>query len=198
MRAVVSGPVSIDGFVIDCTLSESIDLEAEVTENPVESGSTFVDHIRNKPVAISIEGILSNTPTPAIEALRLPDERPSASAFAKFNAISEAREPVTIRTALKTYERMAMTMLSMPVDANTGDAFRFRATFKQIQTVTNERTVLLVAVPRGSAKRNLGNKPSPSVDKDSATVNDPQSVAATAVTGWIDDNASWATQLLGR
>lgn len=191
------GPVVIDGFTIDCTLSESVELQSEVTENPVESGSTFVDNIRNKPLEISIDGIISNTPTAAIAAQRLAEELPSSAAFNKFNAIREKREPITIKTSYRTYERMALTMLSLPNDASTGDALRFRATFRQIQTITNERTVIVVAVPRGSAKRNLGNKPSPPVSKTSEQ--DALAKASeTAVGGWIDDNASWLSKIAGR
>ena len=41
---------SIAGFPIDATVTETHDLESEVTEYPTEKGSDITDHVRNKPI----------------------------------------------------------------------------------------------------------------------------------------------------
>ena len=51
-----------DIIVIDATVSETVNLEADVTDHPVEDGPDINDHIRPKPVMVEIEGIVSETP----------------------------------------------------------------------------------------------------------------------------------------
>src|SRR5690606_1988974 len=103
-------------------------------------------------IVVTLEGIVSDTPIGTLAALRGEDVRPSDDAFARLLAIRDAREPVTIETSLRVFENMVLQSLSVPRSAQTGDALRFRATFQQIQLVTNERTMIEVAVPRGAKK----------------------------------------------
>lgn len=49
--------------------------------------------------------------------------------------LRDKREPVTIRTALRTFDNMVLTSLSM-----SSDLPKFTATFRQIQVATNKRT----------------------------------------------------------
>jgi hypothetical protein len=51
---------------------------------------------------------------------------------------------------------MVLADLSVPTDARTGDAIRFSAEFRQIQIVTNARTV--ITVPRAKKRVNRGVK----------------------------------------
>jgi hypothetical protein len=51
-----------DIILIDVTMSETTNLEAEITEHPVEDGPDVTDHVRPKPISIDIEGIISETP----------------------------------------------------------------------------------------------------------------------------------------
>lgn len=49
-------------FVLDITYDETIELDAEPTMNPVESGPDVTDNVRVKPVVININGFVSETP----------------------------------------------------------------------------------------------------------------------------------------
>lgn len=53
---------SADILLIDIVDSETVDFENEVTDHPIEDGSEISDHIRKKPIAINIQGTISETP----------------------------------------------------------------------------------------------------------------------------------------
>lgn len=192
-------PVSIDGFVIDAALSESHDYESEVTDYPIERGANVIDHVRNRPLTVSLECVVSDTPLPLIASQRDTSEAPSVAAMAKLEAIRDAREPIKIVTGLRTYENMIMVSLSVPVDVETGDALRFRASFRQVSIIENRRVTVRVAAPRGQAKRNLGAKPSAAIDvrneATTPTVDDVNKQVETSVRTWVKDNRSWAKQI---
>jgi hypothetical protein len=54
--------VTIGDVWIDVSVREGHELQAEITEHPVEAGANVADHIRPLPAAITIEGIVTNHP----------------------------------------------------------------------------------------------------------------------------------------
>ena len=157
--------VIISGYELDVAVSESHVLGSEVSEHPVESGSDVTDNVRTTPVVLTIEGIVSNTPIGPIANKRFPGTVPADDIYALLRSIRTKREPVVVETDLRVYDNMVLESLTIPVNVKTGDAFRFRAQFKQLLLVTNERTTIRVAVPRASKKSNQGNKASPEVEQ---------------------------------
>jgi hypothetical protein len=155
--------ILIDGYEIDVAISEEHTYDSEVTEHPVESGSAVVDNVRPRPISVSIEGFVSDTPIGELAKRREGSSLPSSEAFARLQIIRDAREPITISTSLRDYDNMILESLSIPTSSENGGALHFRATFKQIRIVTNERTTIRVAEPRGKSGTNRGNKPSPKV-----------------------------------
>lgn len=165
----------IDGFEIDGQLRVVPTMDSETTEFPVESGADLTDHVRQLPIEVEIEGIVSDTPIGGMKEIRnasqadrgavpgpeLPPDaqKPTALALAHFERIRSRRLPVTIQTATKLYERMAMIAFSPPRDARTGKAMRFTARFKQITVVTNQRSAVKTATPRGQGVGKGGAKP---------------------------------------
>lgn len=156
--------ITIDGMIVDAALREEHTFEADVTEHPVETGASITDHVRTKPPTISIEGIVSDTPLEPVASLRQGDDLPSYETRVRLYEIWNAREPVTIDTTLTLYKNMVMQSFTIDEDGTTGEACRFRATFKQIRYVKNRRTFVTVAVPRAKGKVNRGNRPAPTPD----------------------------------
>lgn len=162
-------PLLIDNYEIDAEISSEHQFDSEVTEHPVEKGGDVTDHVRAKPIVLTIEGVVSDTPIGALAARRnqftIVDGEafalPSDEALARLLQIRDNREPVTVETSLRVYENMALESLSTTRDAATGDCLRFRATFRQLELVTNRRTTVLVAVPRSAGKVHRGHKGSP-------------------------------------
>jgi len=152
--------VLIDGYLVDVAVSEGHEFPSEVTQHPVETGADLTDHVRNRPIMITLEGVVSDTPIGLVANERSEDVLPSDEALAKLKEIRNRREPVTITTSLGTYENMAMQSLSVPRSSSTGEALRFTCVFVQIQLITNERTTIRVAEPRGKKKISKGAKAS--------------------------------------
>jgi hypothetical protein len=170
--------IIIDGFLIDCSLSENHTFDSDVTDYPVESGSSVSDNIRPLPIQVDIEGLVSNTPIGLMREKRAsPDatdrtfllqltrdilgvaSRPTDDAYALFERIRDAREPVTITTSLRTFDNMVMQSLAIPRGDHM-DHLRFQAKFKQIITVENKRTIR-VSTPIGTGKKKVSKPPNP-------------------------------------
>ena len=156
----------IDGFVLDVMVSEEHSFDSMVTRHPVEKGADVTDHIRDEPITVRVEGLVTDTPIGTMTSVRGPNDLPSDDAFNRLLAIRAAKRPVTIETSLRRYENMGLERFSVPKDKDTGDALRFSAFFVQLELVTNERTTVRVSIPRGQRKVNRGNKaaePAPDV-----------------------------------
>lgn len=150
----------ISRLLIDVTISEDHTFDSEVTDYPVESGGTISDNIRPKPITISMEGLVTNTPLDPMRSNRGSDA--SASKYALFAmsfllGIYERRDIVTVRTSIGTFKNMALTSLSFPRSKDTGDALKFNARFQQILVVTNAR--VRTATRNTGGKKSLGTKP---------------------------------------
>lgn len=174
--------VIIDDFEIDIAEAEEHRFDSEITEHPVETGADITDHVRSRGMSLTIDGIVSDTPIGAIAKRRLidfGDFLPSGEAYAKLIGIRDARQPITIATSLRTYENMVMESLTIPCNATAGDALRFSAVFRQVQLITNERTIVLVSVPRGKAKVNRGQAFAPDVTAPAKTTDNATALSQT-------------------
>lgn len=148
-----------NGFQLDCTLKETHTFENEVTDFPVEGGSTISDNIRRKPIEIMLECVVSNTPIGviALQGNHRPEAHPVEWLFDYFEQMMERRETVFIITSLRTYATMAIESITVPRDAKSGKAMFFTMRLKQIKFVANERRKR-VAVPNCGGNRNTGSK----------------------------------------
>jgi hypothetical protein len=146
--------------VIDCTLVENITREADVTEYPVESGSTISDNIRARPLQLHIEGIISNSPIVPIASIRVEGVPPAKEMRERLERAFETKDVLTVIVSTGKYTSMAMESLEFPRDATTGDALRFNARFKQITIVTNARVLVKkTAIRTGGGKVKRGGQP---------------------------------------
>jgi hypothetical protein len=140
----------IDGFPIDATVSENHEHEAEVTEFPVEKGADTTDNRRRKNLRVTMEGIVSDTPLGAIARHQTRQSGiPSDTAYAKLIALDGSDETVTIVSSKGVFKNMLMTSLEFPAEGAEPHQLHFRAQFKQVNFVTNNRTTIRVATPAG-------------------------------------------------
>jgi hypothetical protein len=152
--------IVIDGYAIDATVTFDAAIVNEVTTHPVEDGADVADHVRARPVRVTIAGIVSDTPLGIVASERGGDVLPSQEAYSRLLEMSRAREPVSIETDDRgTFDDMVLESLSAPLDESTGDALHFTASFVQITLVENARATVPVAVPRAKKKVNKGAKP---------------------------------------
>lgn len=163
--------IQIDDIVIDIASSEDHNFQNEITDHPVETGSNVTDNAIEKPIQIVINGLVSDYPlgTNAAGFVAPNGDLPTASdtgtqsqtVLAKLLALKSSREPITVIDSLGTWTNMVLESLSVPRTPKTGYALEFRATFKQLVLVTNDRTVVPVSLPRAAAPTTLGHQTSP-------------------------------------
>ncbi len=161
--------VFIGSLEIDAVPTEGHSFPSEVSEHPVEKGSDTTDNVRNLPVSLSLDCIVSDTPIGDLADRREDFTSPSVEAYNYLQEIRDKKEPVTVITSMDVFDNMILETLEVPRDAHTGDALRFRVTFKQIQLITNARVFVNVTLPKGKKKQNLGNRPAPNVSDITAT-----------------------------
>jgi hypothetical protein len=147
---------TIDTLQLDAAVSVQHQSEVDVTDHPVEDGSSISDHARTKPLTVTIEGIVSDTST------RLEDERGekfSDQAYASLKNLRDTHKLIQIVTPRETYTDMILQSLSIPENAQTGEALRFTAIFKQIRIVKSKVTTQTVTLPKAKPKASLGKQP---------------------------------------
>lgn len=162
---------SIDTLTLDASLSENHSVEVEVTDHPVEQGVNISDHRRRKPYSVTIEGVVTNTPSkptgishPVTSrghtwiATQVADATASASAYSTLLALADASRLITVITALRRYDNMTITSLSVPRDAKTGQALRFTATLREIRIVRNDTVAISAKTTRAQKTTDLHKK----------------------------------------
>lgn len=169
--------IIIDGFPFDMARSEDHSFVNAISDYPVEKGSDTTDHIRAQPIVVTITDAVKSD-FPLIPPQQQTTSKPSDEALAKLMALYEQKRPVKIQTSLRIYENMALETLSIPRDANTGQALWFSATFKQLRLVTSERT-MVVATPATAKKRNLGQRTSPKLTEEEELIQKGETKAIT-------------------
>lgn len=186
LLAIIGGLDPGDDLVIDCLISDNHSFESEVTDFPVESGSTISDNIRNKPLVVTMDCLVSNTPIGQVVTFRDKSENPADTAYNALLKIRGARKPVTIRTSLKTYKSMALQSLSVPRESGRGDELRFTAVWKQIETVINRRdTRVSVVGAKNGGVRAANLVTDPSTPSSTVLIYPPDSTwFDTTINGW--------------
>lgn len=153
--------IRIDGYLIDCTLKEDPQREAELTDHPIEQGADASDNMRVKNLTYEVEGIISDTPIGVV--LDEPDRQnaglalPSAFGYQRLAAIHDEKRFVTvISPRYGKLTDMALIKFNAPVDKDTGRCTHFTGTFRKVIFVTNLRTTVRVAVPNTGPKTSAG------------------------------------------
>lgn len=143
--------VQIDGYPIDATLSEDHTFSAEVTEYPVEKGADLTDHVRSKPLKITLDCVVSDSPigVVATHATRKDGSVPSSAIYERLLDLRSKGEPITIITSLNVYKNMVLSDLSVPRASGEPHQLHFRAQFTEVIIVTNNRTTVKVATRTG-------------------------------------------------
>lgn len=138
------------GVSLDLILDETHSKSAEVTENPLQDGRAISDGIYVKLREGSLTGLVSNHSLKHTEDLAeenrnaegilniaqwQPLKNRAAEAWNELKAVMDAKQTVTIVTALEVYENVAVTNIETTLDGESGDALAIRLTFKQVKTV---------------------------------------------------------------
>lgn len=110
---------------IDVVESDQINYQNTVTDKPVEDGADISDHIKQKPIEITLKCFFSGNETD------------------KHNQLVEMRNAEEIfeySGSLGTYENMAITEITPLKNATYGDGFECDINLKQVRIATLETT----------------------------------------------------------
>ncbi len=117
---------------IDASLAEDHKYSASLTENPVEDGTVFTDHIVLLPVVLEMEGRISDASQHTFD---FRTGRKSIDAFQGLVALQKTKQLFNVITRLHVYKNMMFRELSVPREALDGRSVRFNATLQEILVV---------------------------------------------------------------
>lgn len=126
-----------DNLFVDVVLSRESALESEVTENPVEDGFIIADHVRRRPLSLSMECIFTPTPV-SFDAKGVPSFRMNSVAN-EIMRIYKAGDPVTIKTPDAIYKDMVMLTSPLVRSVQNGLCYRMQMTFKHVRIVNQRK-----------------------------------------------------------
>lgn len=150
-------------LTVDVSESEMHAGDVEVTDHPVEQGANISDHMRPKPRTLAISGMVSDAPivdnsNGTAGPFNLGDPGPAETAYSVLEGRRKAGKLHTVVTKLNTYQNMALTYVSEPRDAQSGDALNFTLNFKEVTVVLNQTITVQTAAPQGQPKKAIGKK----------------------------------------
>ena len=142
----------IGEVIIDASINENIRYKSELSDHPIESKEAISDHIFKKPVTITMEGSITDSPIKFIGIFQMPlqnnslekisnnlksfspfneSEKPSAKAFTTLEKLRENGQIVNVVCKLKAFNDMVIEGLEFITDADTGERIHFIAELKQ-------------------------------------------------------------------
>ena len=148
---VVALSSHVDGFY-----AENHRARAMKTSYPVESGAEITDHAVREPTRLKLEGWVSNLMPAAAATIGTPLQERGAAAWLEILNTLEAREPLTVVTALAVYQNMLLVSAEAPVDRSTGLALRFTLELEEVLLRDPSRAGGGSPVSRGPAAGRLG------------------------------------------
>jgi hypothetical protein len=143
---------------VDVSLSEDHVSTCEVTENPVEIGADVTDHVQEKPDTLTIEGLVSDTPIRLLgNTFGVSDNR-ARKTYDILREIKSAKKPITVVTGLRQYTNMILRSLTVPRNAETGQALKFTAEFVEVRLVESETIAVELAAKKNQETKSLGKQ----------------------------------------
>jgi len=143
-----------DFFEADVDLSRVHRREAMVTDFPVEDGTSITDHVVIRPLALTMELMVSDTPLTMNTAYREAGSLLSRSqkAFDALERIWKDKRLLTVATPLAYYENMIITGFEVPEDQEHAGAVYATITLREIQ-FAQSASVLISAAQTQALKR---------------------------------------------
>lgn len=125
----------VGGIIMDVTLDEDHVYESVITDNPVEDGTVYSDHIILLPGVLNLVARVSDA---AIAFLGIPKLAQSIDAYRELVQLQAKREPFSVVTGIGDYENMVLQNLSVPRTAQDGQSLRFNMRLREILIVGDE------------------------------------------------------------
>ena len=153
----------------DATISEKHQSNSEVTDHPIETGASIVDHIRRMPEELSLTGVVTDDP---LVVDRTVNATPASTggdsdqrAVSSYNFLLQSKDQgrlIRVFTKLRDYRNMVIVSLSVTRDARESRIVRAELTLREVMIANTEQveapTPAATAAPKRRRKRNQGKK----------------------------------------
>lgn len=177
-------PGKIKDLELDVTVREGHNFTNDITEYPIENGSTITDHVRQRSDKLTMEGIITNTPVIPLNSVvgslvRKDNSNRNETAFNELltmGGFSISKQPgekpmrtgapqiIDVVTSLRLYTSMIIADISITVDSTTDNALFFTVELRQVVFVNSDITVINKADSLNGKAKNIKNQNSPTVD----------------------------------
>ena len=146
---------NIGGYFFDGIMNINHTRELEITENPVETGASIVDHSYVKPATITMEVLMSDVHRSIYPGQFDGAKSRSFAAWDVLNKIQSSRIPCSVFTPLGLYNNMLISSIEATEDASTVHALSANVTLREIP-IARIKTVKISSAPQTTNSTNLG------------------------------------------
>lgn len=154
-NALVFCKTNIGGYFFDGFITVTHNKQLEITQNPVETGASIVDHSYVKPATVTMKIIVSDAHASLVEGQFSDSWSRAVSAWNVLKQLQEDRIPVSVLTKLDLYENMLIQNLQATDEANTYTTLSADVTLQEIP-IARVRTVKISAADQATLKTEMG------------------------------------------
>jgi hypothetical protein len=129
---------SIGGFTFDAVFKEDHTHEAEITDEPLETGVSCSDHAYMKPYRITISGGVGDVSIHPDQNDPFAGSSRAQNAFNLLTQLQESFQPFSVQTGLILYENMLIKMIKASQDKDTAGSLVFEAELKFANIISTE------------------------------------------------------------
>lgn len=172
-------------LVLDYTLRETYPSDLEATSNPVEDGSSVIDHVRELPAEVIVEGGINEGALETQGNLTTSGEDRSREALAFLRGcIGQPLRLVTLRFGTLS----DMILVGYPHEISNVREVPFTLRFRLLKVATQTTVIIPPAAPKPTAQAGSPTPQDVGAQGTADSARDPAKDAA---------NKSWLLQLVG-
>lgn len=146
---------NIGGYFFDGFSKVVHSRQVEITENPVETGASIVDHAYVKPAEVTITVLMSDVHQSMVAGQFSGGYSRSVSAWAVLTKLQEDRIPMSVLTRLGLYSNMLITEIRADDTAETVHGLQADVTLKEIP-IARVKTVKISSAPQTTVETEMG------------------------------------------
>ena len=154
-NALVFCKTNIGGYFFDGFITVTHNKQLEITQNPVETGASIVDHAYVKPTTVTMKIIVSDAHASLVEGQFSDSWSRAVAAWNVLKQLQEDRIPVSVLTKLDLYENMLIQNLQATDEANTYTTLSADVTLQEIP-IARVRTVKISSADQATIKTEMG------------------------------------------
>ncbi len=173
---------NIGGYFFDGFSKVVHSRQVEITENPVETGASIVDHAYVKPAEVTITVLMSDVHQSMVAGQFSGGYSRSVSAWTILTKLQEDRIPMSVLTRLGLYSNMLITEIRADDTAETVHGLQADVTLKEIP-IARVKTVKISSAPQTTVETEMGK-----IEAYNLTDNDKSMLLSLVegLSGWLN------------